>query len=80
MEVETLGFHQQITGVTRTWRGQRDLDQVWTNIPESTISTDIKKRGSSDHSVVSVVIRMRGTPENSHEYLCRKRNNFNLNR
>ena len=34
-EIETLGYHQMVTGVTRTWPDQPDscLDQIWTNSP-----------------------------------------------
>ena len=81
-EVETIGFHQLINETTSSWRGQRDscLDQVWTNVPETSISTFVHTRGSSDHCVVGVNIRVKGVEGEKLEYLYRKRKNFNLNR
>ena len=79
-DIETLGFHQLISDVTRSWRGQKDsnLDQVWTNVPEVALSTYNKSRGSSDHYVVGVIIRTKGSEGNHQEYLSRKISGFKL--
>ena len=80
IEIETLGFQQLISSITRSCKGQRDscLDQVWSNVHENALSTFVKTRGSSDHCVVGVTIRIKGGEGNYLEYLCRKRSNFNL--
>ena len=82
IEVDTLGFKQLILETTRTWREQRDsiLDQAWTNIPDTVLSTFVHTRGASGHCVVGVTLRIKGTEGNCLEYLCRKRSKFNLDR
>ena len=80
-EIETLGFHQLINFTTRTWRGQRDscIDQVWTNVTETSICTFVHTRGSSDHCVVGVTISIKGSDGDKLEFLSIKRNTFDLN-
>ena len=58
-EMEPLGFVQIISGVTRTWRGQTDslIDQCWLNRPQRLISQHNELRGSSDHNMISVIMR-----------------------
>ena len=57
--IESAGHIQVIKGHTRTWRGQADslLDHCWLNMPNRLICTLNEKRGSSDHNVVTVIIR-----------------------
>ena len=80
LEIETLGFHQLVAGITRSWRGQKDscLDQIWTNVPDTAISISNFQRGSSDHNVVGVTIRVKGSEGNCQEFFSRKRSSFNL--
>ena len=56
------------------------LDQVWTNVPETSIGTFVHTRGASDHHVVGVSIRIKGFEGEKLEYFSRKRKNFNLDR
>ena len=81
-EIVTEGFHQLIQGITRSWRGQTDscLDQVWTNVLALSISTSNFSRGSSDHNVIQVIIRLKGAAGNCLEFLSRRRGSFDLNR
>ena len=79
MDIETLGFSQIINGKTRSWRGQQDscIDHVWTNTPELTIKTINTCRDPSDHHVIGVQVRLKGSEGSSHEFYTRKRANFN---
>ena len=68
-EIESLGFTQVITGVTRTWPWQQDslLDQCWLNKPDRLISYSNEVRGISDHNYISVVLRTKDNPDRGHE-------------
>ena len=56
--IETEGFSQLITGITRVWRDQTDstLDHIWVNCPQRVVNHSNLKRGSSDHNVITVII------------------------
>ena len=74
-EIETLGFSQYVRNSTRFWPDQEPslLDQCWTASPQRIISCRNLTRGSSDHNVVEVVVRIRGKPCNPGEILTRNR-------
>ena len=59
-KIEIGGFHQIITGITRSLRTHEDslLDHVWVNCPLRIISHGNSPNGSSDHNVIDVSISM----------------------
>ena len=80
-EMETRGWTQLITGITRSWAGCNDsmLDQCWSNCQNRVISHHNTVRGTSDHNVVSVLIRTKY--KNVRQHMTQKwmRKFFNLN-
>ena len=80
-QVEILGFCQLVEKVTRAWPGQPAsiVDHVWTNSPTNIISVSNCVRGSSDHNVLSVILRTRDRREHVHDIWRRDRRKFNLN-
>ena len=77
-EIETLGFHQMIQGMTRAWSGQEDslIDQCWMNSPGRLIYSKNVVRSFSDHNLIMVSFRTKNKLENRHEILKRERKNF----
>ena len=60
-KIETEGFSQIITGVTRSWRTQEDslLDHVWTTCPLRIVSHGNISTGASDHNIINVTVAMK---------------------
>ena len=81
-ELETIGFCQLIDKITRSWPGQQSsaVDQIWTNSPNNIMSTSNKVRSSSDHHVISAVVRTKDRMEHCHDITRRDRKNFNIDR
>ena len=79
-EIETRGWTQIITGTTRAWVGCVDsmLDQCWTNTQNRIISHHNTVRGTSDHNLVSVLVRTNDKNKRQHMMEMRIRKNFNL--
>ena len=74
-EIETLGFHQMIHGVTRTWSSQPNslIDQCCT--PQTNIFKNIV-RSFSYHNLLLVYFRTKNKIENKHNILRREKKNF----
>ena len=81
-EIETLGFAQLIKTITRAWPGQPSslVDHLWTNAPDSVMSTNNAVRASSDHNVISAILRTKDRREHVHDTRRRNMKNFNLSR
>ena len=52
--IYTHGVAQCVQGPTRSWPGQTPtgLDHIYTNVPDKLSSAQVKKCGSSDHSLI----------------------------
>ena len=81
-EIEPQGFCQLIEEYTRFWPGQTSstVDHLWTNSVGSIMSTRNQTRSSSDHNVVSAIIRTKDRREHGHDMIKRDRSKFNLAR
>ena len=77
-EIKTIGFHQMVTEVTRSWSGQPDslIDQCWVNAPQRIIVVKNLVRSFSDHNLVLVSFRTKNKIENKHKFHRRERRNF----
>ena len=77
-EIESAGFTQVIRGVTRTWKGQCDslVDQCWVNNPNRIISHQNELRGSSDHNLITVLVRTKDRCQATQEVSNRMWRNF----
>ena len=82
LEIETLGFNQQVTGNTWSLNGQPEglLDHVWMNHPEKLIYINNNFRAFSDHNMIQLAIRTKGKSEQPQEFIKRDRRNFNTDR
>ena len=76
--IETKGFQQLVTGVTRTMRNSEDslIDHVWSNCLEKTIKIINKSRGSSDHNIVGIEVKLKGHMSGGSNVLKRCWKNF----
>ena len=81
-QIETLGFHQMVTGSTRFWPGTRPslVDKCWTNCPERLLKIRNETRASSDHNLQYFEIRIAGKENIAKEVYMRDRSNMNLDR
>ena len=79
-EIETLGFHQLVTQITRTWSGQPDtlIDHCWVNSPQRIIYVKNLVRSFSDHNLILVSFRTKNKIENKHKFFRRERRNFDI--
>ena len=77
-EIETLGFHQIISGVTRTWRNQPDslLDHCWTNAPGRLVYSKNVENAFLDHNIIIVAFHTKGKITDKHEITLRDRKNY----
>ena len=77
-EVETLGYHQMVNEVTRSWPGQPDslIDQIWMNKPEKMIYYRNIQRTYSDHNMIFVSVRRKLKNEDRHDFIKRDLKNF----
>ena len=82
MDIETLGFSQLISGVTRAWPGQKDsnVDHIWTNAMNRVISHSNVVCAGSDHNVISTIFRMKYKVISRQKILKRVRRNMNSQR
>ena len=78
-QAETSGFSQIVTGYTRCWYGQSSslLDQCWTNCATRISSCRNLVRGSSDHNLIEIIIRLKGINKSPKETVKINRKNFN---
>ena len=60
--LESGGFTQLVTDVTRSWPGQNDtlIDHFWSNDIQKILSVTNTVRAVGDHNVISARIRLRG--------------------
>ena len=81
-QIEAEGFHQVISGHTRSWRGHRDssLDHVWTDKPDMIISTRNVTRAYSDHHVVCANLRLNGIEQPNEILMRRNMKHFSADR
>ena len=81
-EIIPLGFCQLVDKVTRSWPGQPCslVDQVWTNSPQNIMSTSNTVRASSDHNVLTVILRTKDRMSHQHDMVRRDRRFFDLER
>ena len=81
LDLETLGFHQYVNEDTRFWSNQTSslIDQCWTASPLRLISCRNIVRGSSDHNIIEMVVRIRGKPSHPGEIVSRSRKNMDAN-
>ena len=79
-EIETSGFCQLITSFTRSWPGVPStiVDHIWTDSPESIMSTSNTVRSASDHNVITAVLRTKNRKLHVHDITKRNMKNFNL--
>ena len=77
--METTGFSQLITEITRSWPGQVDstIDHFWTNSAQKIIKTENEVKSVGDHNLISASIRIKGG--DSRRLETRKRRMTNLN-
>ena len=61
--LESSGFVQLVTDVTRSWPGQVDslIDHLWTNDALKIISVSNVVRAVGDHNVITACIRLKGS-------------------
>ena len=57
-QIETEGFRQLVTGITRSWKDQTDsrLDHIWTNCDNLVLNHFNVTRGDSDHNLIGLSI------------------------
>ena len=80
-KIETLGFHQMVTGDTRFWRDTKSLiDQCWTDCPQRLLQSKNEIRASSDHNLIQFLIRISGSNNKPKEAIFRDKSNMNLDR
>ena len=76
-DIETENFSQLIKKPTRFWTGTQSLlDHIWTNSPEKMLSIKNTDRAASDHNVISVKIRTKGSDRSQNEIKIRDKKNF----
>ena len=80
-EIESKGFHQIITEITRTWPGVEDslIDHVWLNIPEKVVNKMNIIDAESDHNIIGITLRIKGMMANNLEFNKRQWSNFDQN-
>ena len=81
-EIETMGFCQLIGKITRSWPGVPSsiVDHIWTDSPDSVMSHSNVLRTSSDHNVISTVVRTKNRRMHLHDVTRRDRKLFDINR
>ena len=78
--IEEAGHTQMVRGPTRCWPGQADslVDQCWVSLPQRIVSCTNEVRASSDHNLVSTLVRTKDKLAGSQEILKRTWKNFSL--
>ena len=77
-KIETENFSQYVTNPTHFWKGSKSLiDHVWSNNPVKILGIKNLDRAASDHNLIQVKIRTRGTDNNLGEVTARDKKNFN---
>ena len=76
--IEEAGHVQLIQGMTRCWRGQADslVDHCWVSRPQRIVSHLNEARGSSDHNLISLLVRTKDKMVASQELLKRSWKDF----
>ena len=77
-EIETKKFLQVIENPTRFWNKTTSslIDQVWLNCVEKMIEWKNTSRATSDHNVVSIVVKCKGANNNLGEHIKRSMKNW----
>ena len=77
-DIESAGFEQLISTITRSWSGQSDsiLDHIWVNCRMHIINHFNSPRGPSDHNVVGINISTKQIKMGEQNILRRKWCNF----
>ena len=72
-EIEILGFHQMVSGVTRVWKDQPEslLDQIWMNAPNHLVYYRNVIRAFSDHNMIVMSFKTKETVQDKHEMVSR---------
>ena len=81
-DIETLGFFQMVTDITRSWPGQPDslIDQIWMNSPGKLLSHKNLPRTFSDHNLLIAFLKLKMESGDRHDILRRDRKNFNVDK
>ena len=81
-EIETIGFLQLVSNVTRSWPGQADtcVDHIWTNSIDRIIAHANTVRANSDHNMISVFVRMKDKIQQRQEMIVRNRKKMDKQR
>ena len=76
--IEEAGHIQLIQGMTRCWRGQADslVDHCWVSRPQRIVSHLNEVRASSDHNLISLLVRTKDKMCVSQELLKRSWKDF----
>ena len=76
--IETEGFVQLVSKITRTWKNQTDstLDHIWTNCNRKTIKYFNEVRGVSDHNVIGIHVALKDLKSCGQNIRRRKWNKF----
>ena len=77
-EIITMNFGQIIEGPTRFWANQTSslIDHVWVNCVDKIIDWKNINISVSDHNLIGVIIRLKGTNNESQEHLKRSKKAF----
>ena len=77
--IESGGFSQLVTDVTRSWPGQVDtlIDNFWSNDVQKVISVSNTVRAVGDHNVITASIRLKGKDGKKLDIRKRSYKNFN---
>ena len=77
-EIETLGYHQMVREITRSWPGQPDsiIDHIWMNFPGKLIYMRNIQRAYSDHNIILASIRRKQKNVDTHDFTKRDMKNF----
>ena len=78
--IETLGFGQVISTMTRHWPGTPSslVDHLWTNTPGCILAHHNSNNTPSDHNILTAILRSRDRKENSQVLISRDRKNLDL--
>ena len=80
--IETEGFVQLISRITRSWEGHADsiLDHIWVNCANCVLNHFNVPRGASDHNVIGVKVSTREIKVGGQNILKRRWKSFDAKR
>ena len=78
LEIQSIGFHQLVQGVTRAWKGQRDslIDHIWTNQPALVANVSNRVEAHGDHNLIMADVMIKKMPTVQQNFKKRKMSNF----